>query len=151
MPRPLVPCAIALVALLPIVACDPLPPPAASPTSAASSSAPSTAATLGKDDLVVGTGAEAKDGSAVTVHYTGTLVDGTKFDSSRDRDQPLSFLIGQHKVIRGWELGIVGMKVGGRRKLTIPPSLGYGESGQPPTIPPNATLVFDVELLHVVE
>jgi FKBP-type peptidyl-prolyl cis-trans isomerase len=104
-----------------------------------------------KEDLVVGTGAEAKSGSAVKVDYTGTLVDGTKFDSSKDRGQPLSFVIGAGQVIKGWEQGVVGMKVGGRRKLTIPSELAYGREGRPPSIPPNSTLVFDIELLFVVD
>jgi FKBP-type peptidyl-prolyl cis-trans isomerase FkpA len=106
---------------------------------------------LEKLDVVVGAGAEAKQGSAVSVHYVGTLTDGTKFDSSRDRGQPFTFIIGQGKVIRGWEQGVVGMRVGGTRKLVIPPHLGYGEAGQPPTIPGQATLHFEIELLHVVE
>src|SRR5207249_240859 len=97
-----------------------------------------------KEDLMVGTGAEAKTGSAVKVDYTGTLVDGTKFDSSKDRGTPFTFVIGGGQVIKGWEQGVVGMKVGGRRKLTIPSELGYGREGRPPTIPPNATLVFDI-------
>ncbi len=101
------------------------------------------------DDVKVGTGAEAKDGSTVKVHYTGTLKDGTKFDSSRDKGQPFEFTIGSGQVIKGWDKGVVGMKVGGQRKLTIPYDLAYGEEGKPPSIPPRATLLFDIELLEV--
>ena len=97
----------------------------------------------------VGTGAEAKTGDLVTVNYTGYLTDGTKFDSSLDSGQPFQFTIGKGKVIQGWEQGFAGMKVGGTRKLTIPPELGYGAQGAGGVIPPNATLVFDVELLAV--
>ena len=101
------------------------------------------------DDVTVGDGAEAKEGSAVKVHYTGTLKSGKKFDSSRDRDTPFDFTIGQGQVIVGWEKGVVGMKVGGKRKLTIPYDLAYGVEGKPPDIPPRATLLFDIELLDV--
>jgi FKBP-type peptidyl-prolyl cis-trans isomerase len=100
-------------------------------------------------DLVVGTGREATVGNLATVHYTGWLTDGKKFDSSVDRREPFSFPLGGGKVIRGWDEGVVGMKVGGKRKLTIPPQLGYGSRGAGGVIPPNATLVFDVELLEV--
>ncbi len=100
-------------------------------------------------DLTVGTGREAAAGTQVTVHYTGWLTNGTKFDSSVDRHDPFSFPIGGGKVIRGWDEGVAGMKVGGKRKLTIPPQLGYGTRGAGGVIPPNATLVFDVELLEV--
>ena len=106
---------------------------------------------LEKIDLKVGAGAEAKSGDAVTVDYVGTLTDGSKFDSSIDRKQPFSFILGSGKVIKGWELGVVGMKVGGKRKLVVPPELGYGDAGQPPSIPPRATLIFEIELLHVVQ
>jgi FKBP-type peptidyl-prolyl cis-trans isomerase len=100
-------------------------------------------------DLEKGQGAEATAGRNVSVHYTGWLPNGEKFDSSRDRDQPFGFTLGAGQVIAGWDEGVAGMKVGGRRKLVIPPDLGYGTSGAPPDIPPGATLVFDVELLDV--
>ncbi|MEC4891257.1 MAG: FKBP-type peptidyl-prolyl cis-trans isomerase [Nitrospira sp.] len=100
-------------------------------------------------DLVVGTGEVAKAGQTVSVHYTGWLTNGTKFDSSVDRGQPFSFPLGAGRVIKGWDEGVQGMKVGGKRKLTIPANLGYGPRGAGGVIPPNATLVFDVELLGV--
>lgn len=104
---------------------------------------------LKKEDIKVGTGDEAKSGNEVTVHYVGTLLDGTKFDSSRDRGEPFTFNLGAGEVIQGWDLGVAGMKVGGVRKLTIPGNLAYGEYGAPPDIGPNETLVFEVELLGV--
>lgn len=100
-------------------------------------------------DLKVGLGLEAKEGSEVTVNYTGKLENDTKFDSSYDRNQPFSFTLGAGQVIEGWEKGILGMKVGGERKLTIPPQMAYGPQGIPNVIPPNATLIFEVELLEV--
>lgn len=103
-----------------------------------------------KKDEVVGKGNAAKAGDKVRVHYTGRLLDGTKFDSSRDRNQPFEFVLGQGMVIKGWDQGVEGMKPGGKRRLTIPPELGYGAAGSPPKIPPNATLVFDIELLEIV-
>jgi FKBP-type peptidyl-prolyl cis-trans isomerase len=105
--------------------------------------------TLEMVDLVVGTGAEAKKGQFVSVHYVGTLVDGSKFDSSRDRDEAFEFKLGAGMVIQGWDLGVAGMKVGGKRTLTIPSNLGYGDRGYPGVIPPKATLIFEVELLGV--
>lgn len=101
------------------------------------------------EDLTVGTGAEAKAGQSVSVHYTGWLTDGQKFDSSKDRNDPFSFVLGGGMVIKGWDEGVQGMKVGGVRRLTIPPQLGYGVRGAGGVIPPNATLVFEVELLDV--
>ncbi len=100
------------------------------------------------EDEVIGTGAEATPGKNITVNYSGTLVDGTKFDSSYDRGTPFSFVLGAGRVIQGWEQGFNGMKVGGKRKLTIPASLGYG-SADMGVIPPNSTLIFEVELLGV--
>lgn len=101
------------------------------------------------EDLVVGSGAEANPGDTVTVEYTGWLLNGPKFDSSIDRGETFSFALGGGHVILGWEEGVAGMKVGGRRRLVIPPDLAYGAAGRPPSIPPNSTLVFDVELLGV--
>jgi len=96
-----------------------------------------------------GTGVEAKSGQTVTVHYVGTFPEGGKFDSSRDRGEGFTFKLGAGQVIRGWDQGVAGMKVGEQRKLTVPPALAYGERGFPGAIPPNATLVFEVELLGV--
>lgn len=104
---------------------------------------------LGIEDLKVGDGDTAAAGRQVTVHYTGWLSDGRKFDSSKDRGDPFSFPLGGRRVIAGWDEGVQGMRVGGVRKLTIPPALGYGERGAGGVIPPNSTLVFEVELLEV--
>lgn len=100
--------------------------------------------------LKQGTGAEAKSGDTVTVNYTGTLIDGTKFDSSLNPGrEPFQFTLGQNRVIQGWELGVLGMKVGEKRKLTIPPELGYGERGAGAIIPPGATLIFEIDLINI--
>ncbi|MBL8482359.1 MAG: FKBP-type peptidyl-prolyl cis-trans isomerase [Rhodocyclaceae bacterium] len=101
------------------------------------------------EDSVTGTGARAEAGKTVEVHYTGWLTDGRKFDSSKDRGRPFSFRLGAGQVIQGWDEGVAGMQVGGTRKLTIPPEMGYGARGAGGVIPPNATLVFEVELLNV--
>jgi FKBP-type peptidyl-prolyl cis-trans isomerase FkpA len=114
------------------------------------SSTPPAAAQLIVEEVKAGSGDVAVKGKIVSVHYTGRLTDGTKFDSSLDRGQPIQFALGTGRVIKGWDQGIDGMKVGGKRKLTIPPHLAYGERGTPGgPIPPNATLVFDVELTAV--
>ena len=110
-------------------------------------------AELGMEDIVVGGGAEAHANQFISVHYTGWLLNegvrGTKFDSSKDRGQPFKFLLGGGQVIRGWDDGFVGMKIGGTRMLTIPPEMGYGARGAGGAIPPNATLLFEVELLAI--
>lgn len=146
---------------------DPVPTPtqaagATTPTAAAKASptaAPkepiklnnptTTASGLKYEDKVVGTGASPQKGQSVTVHYTGTLVDGTKFDSSRDRGEPFKFVIGVGDVIKGWDEGVATMKVGGKRLLYIPAALGYGSRGAGAVIPPNADLIFEVELLGI--
>jgi FKBP-type peptidyl-prolyl cis-trans isomerase FkpA len=111
--------------------------------------ATTTASGLQYEDLTIGTGATANPGQLVTVHYTGWLTDGQKFDSSKDRNDPFQFQLDGGMVIRGWDEGVQGMLVGGVRKLTIPPELGYGRRGAGGVIPPNATLVFEIELLAV--
>jgi FKBP-type peptidyl-prolyl cis-trans isomerase FkpA len=108
-----------------------------------------TASGLVIEEVILGEGNEAQAGQKVSVHYTGWLTNGNKFDSSVDRDEPFDFSLGRGQVIRGWDEGVAGMKIGGKRKLTIPPELGYGSRGAGGVIPPDATLVFDVELLAV--
>ena len=112
-----------------------------------------TASGLQYDDTVAGTGKRAEAGTPVSVHYTGWLYEngakGAKFDSSKDRNDPFEFDLGAGHVIKGWDEGVQGMKIGGTRTLTIPPELGYGAPGSPPVIPPGATLIFDVELMGV--
>ena len=130
-------------------------PVAQSPSSAGAAPANATAREVTLSDGLkytddqVGTGTEATAGKTVSVHYTGWLLDGTKFDSSRDRGQPFSFPLGAGRVIKGWDEGVAGMKIGGKRTLVIPPDLGYGARGAGGVIPPNATLKFEVELLDV--
>ena len=113
-----------------------------------SPSAPGGTGTLVIEDLVAGTGATAAAGDTVSVHYVGTFTNGTVFDSSYSRNQPFAFRVGAGQVIAGWDQGVPGMKVGGKRRLTIPPSLAYGSTGAGP-IPPNSTLVFEIELLSI--
>jgi len=132
-------------------AASPTPAPAGT-ASAAKTAEPKLTTTksgLKYADLEIGTGAEVKTGMLVLVDYEGRLANGEKFDSSYDRREPYSFKIGAGQVIQGWEEGVVGMKVGGRRKLVIPPDLAYGEAGAPPRIPANATLTFEVKVLKV--
>ncbi len=128
---------------------------AAAPTTESTATNPSNAQSspaaepkVEMEDLVVGKGTEAVSGKTITVHYTGTLKDGTKFDSSVDRKEPFTFSLGAGQVIKGWDQGVAGMKVGGKRKLTIPPELGYG-ANTVGAIPANSTLIFEVELLEV--
>jgi FKBP-type peptidyl-prolyl cis-trans isomerase len=127
--------------------------PAATESSPSAASSPSTVASaeLVKEDVKTGTGPAAKQGDRVKVHYTGTLLDGTKFDSSLDRGEPFEFTLGRGEVIKGWDQGVVGMKKGGKRRLTIPSELAYGTRGMPPKIPPDATLKFEVELKEIVK
>lgn len=123
--------------------------PAPATAASAASNGATTSSGLKYEVLREGNGPVAKAGQTVSVHYTGWLTDGTKFDSSVDRGQPFSFALGAGQVIKGWDEGVAGMKVGEKRKLTIPSDLGYGQRGAGNVIPPNATLVFDVELLGI--
>jgi hypothetical protein len=133
----------------------PKPPPVASASASAAPPSPpppdaGPSVPIETKDIVVGKGPAAQDGDKVSVQYTGKLPDGTEFDSSRKPGRkPFDFVIGKGQVIKGWDQGIAGMKVGGKRKLTIPPDLAYGARGRPPLIPANSTLVFDVELLSI--
>jgi peptidylprolyl isomerase len=138
-----------LVADLVVAEAAKMNPAPATPKKSMSEQTTTTASGLQYVELVEGTGDSPKTGQKVTVHYTGTLEDGTKFDSSRDRNDPFSFQIGVGQVIKGWDEGVLSMKIGGRRKLIIPADLGYGARGAGGVIPPNATLIFDVELLGV--
>ncbi len=134
-------------ALLLLTACTTTPPTPIAPPSATATTLPSG---LVYEDRKVGDGDEAKPGTTVLVHYTGWLrADGTQFDTSRSRGQPFQFQLGKGSVIKGWEDGVPGMKVGGQRRLYIPPQLGYGDRGAGDAIPPKADLVFDVELVEV--
>lgn len=145
-----------LIAAISIPACSQkdntnaaVPEKAAAPQ--AVSGAVTTASGLSYTDIVQGTGAAPTSGKNVTVHYTGWLEDGKKFDSSVDRGQPFTFRIGAGEVIPGWDEGVMSMKVGGKRKLVIPSQLGYGSAGAGGVIPPDATLIFEVELLDVAQ
>lgn len=122
---------------------------AAEPESKGASAMVTTESGLQYQDVVVGAGRQAAPGDTATVHYTGWLADGKKFDSSRDRNEPFSFRLGAGQVIKGWDEGVGSMKIGGKRKLLIPPQLGYGARGAGGVIPPNATLTFEVELLDL--
>ena len=144
---------VACMATVPVALAQPARSTASIPTS---SKLDANVTELKKIDVKQGTGPEAPAGKAVVVHYTGWLHDpaapdgkGAKFDSSRDRGVPFGFMLGAGRVIKGWDEGVVGMKVGGQRTLVIPPALGYGERGAGGVIPPNATLIFDVELIEV--
>lgn len=123
--------------------------PSGAPTPAPSAAPAVPEGKLEVTDVTVGKGTEAKDGDQVKVHYVGTLVDGKQFDANKDGDEPFAFELGKGRVIKGWDEGVKGMKVGGKRKLKIPPSMAYGPRGVPGAIPPNSTLLFDVELLGV--
>jgi FKBP-type peptidyl-prolyl cis-trans isomerase FkpA len=137
-------------AVLLMAACgSPAAPQAAAPGTTATPTEVTLADGLKYTDEQLGTGAEAQPGKTAVVHYTGWLMDGTKFDSSLDRNQPFSFPVGSGRVIKGWDEGVAGMKVGGKRVLIIPPELGYGARGAGGVIPPNATLKFEVQLMDV--
>lgn len=139
------PLALLVAPLLGGAACEPPPPRAADQAPSASARA-----SLEIQDVTVGAGAEAREGRAVSVHYVGKLADGSVFDDSHPRAHPLTFIVGDKNIIRGWNQGIVGMKKGGVRKLVVPPHLGYGDAAQA-KIPAGSTLYFELELVHVVE
>jgi len=142
--------AIPLVSAILVGCSKPIEEPTSNFKPAPGAARPSAPTSLEKVDEVVGSGREANAGDAVNVQYTGTLLDGTKFDSSYDHGgEPFKFTLGQGQVIKGWDEGVVGMKVGGKRRLRIPSELGYGSRGSPPTIPADAALVFDVELVSI--
>jgi FKBP-type peptidyl-prolyl cis-trans isomerase len=160
--------AIVIAFVSTVAACDRVPEPASRPkpepvaepsaapvvtppTATSASAAPAKVTELAKKDLKPGSGPAAASGDTVRVHYTGTLMDGTKFDSSLDRGDPFEFTLGQGGVIKGWDEGVVGMKKGGKRKLTIPSEKAYGKRGSPPKIPPDAPLEFEIELLEIVK
>ncbi len=139
-----------LLATAPCLQAGPATRPASAPTTQPESKERTLPSGLKIIELEPGHGdRQAKAGDTVVVHYTGRLTNGKKFDSSRDRHQPFSFQLGAGQVIRGWDEGVAGMKIGEKRQLVIPPDLAYGDRGVPPVIPPNATLVFDVELLAI--
>ncbi len=140
---------LGLIAYLVWQALTPETPAVETPVAAPAGEVITTASGLQYQEIVIGDGDEAVPGSRVQVHYTGRLEDGTQFDTSRERGQPFEFTLGAGRVIQGWDEGIAGMREGGQRTLIIPSELGYGESGFPPVIPPNATLIFDVELIEV--
>ena len=139
---------VLLVAVL-LTACSSSQAPRTFPGEPGTAVVEKTASGLEYIDLVPGTGVSPESGKKVTVHYSGYLMDGKKFDSSVDRKEPFSFIIGTGQVIKGWDEGVMSMKVGGKRKLVIPSELGYGMRGAGGVIPPNAQLIFDVELLNV--
>jgi FKBP-type peptidyl-prolyl cis-trans isomerase len=147
---------LALAASAALLSAFALPSAAQTPITQGNSKLDATPNDLQKIEVKQGTGTEATSGKAVVVHYTGWLYDttkpnshGAKFDSSRDRNEPFGFVLGAGRVIKGWDDGVAGMKVGGQRTLVIPPQMGYGARGAGGVIPPNATLIFDVELLEV--
>jgi peptidylprolyl isomerase len=140
---------LAVLAAFFALACERTPAPESGKATTMAENMETTPSGLQYVDLKVGTGASPKPGQTTVVHYTGWLVDGKKFDSSKDRGQPFTFAVGRGQVIKGWDEGVATMKVGGTRKLVIPPDLAYGARGAGGVIPPNATLTFEVELLEV--